>query len=63
MQSQPVMLPPFVAASAEAKQISDRLKGQVADNVLTAYLQAVEQQAGVALNEAAWRNISGQQTN
>jgi peptidyl-prolyl cis-trans isomerase D len=63
MQSQPVMLPPFVAASAEAKQISDRLTGQLADNVLTAYLQALEQQAGVSVNDAAWRNISGQQTN
>lgn len=63
MQSQPVMLPPFVAASAEAKQIGDRLKGQLEDNVLAAYVQAVEKQAGVAVNEAAWRNISGQQTN
>jgi peptidyl-prolyl cis-trans isomerase D len=63
MQSQPVMLPAFVAASAEAKQISDRLKGQLADNVLTAYLEALEQQAGVSVNEATWRNISGQQTN
>jgi peptidyl-prolyl cis-trans isomerase D len=63
MQSQPVMLPPFVAASAEAKQISDRLKGQLADNVLTAYLAALEQQAGVSVNETTWRNISGQQTN
>ena len=57
------MLPPFVAASAEAKQISDRLKGQLADNVLTAYLEALEQKAGVSVNEATWRNISGQQTN
>lgn len=63
MQSQPVMLPAFVAASAEAKQISDRLKGQLADNVLTAYLAALEQQAGVSVNETTWRNISGQQTN
>jgi peptidyl-prolyl cis-trans isomerase D len=63
MQSQPVMLPPFVAASAEAKQIGDKLKGQLADNMLTAYIAALEQQAGVSINDAAWRNISGQQTN
>ena len=63
MQSQPVLLPPFVAASAEAKQISDTLKGQVADNVLSAYIAALEKEAGVSVNEATWRNISGQQTN
>jgi peptidyl-prolyl cis-trans isomerase D len=63
MQSQPVMLPAFVAASAEAKQTGDRLKSQIADNMLQAYLAALEQQAGVSINEASWRNISGQQTN
>jgi peptidyl-prolyl cis-trans isomerase D len=63
MQSQPVMLPPFAAASAEAKEISDRLKGQIADNMLSAYLAALEQQAGVSINETTWRNISGQQMN
>jgi hypothetical protein len=31
--------------------------------MLTAYLAALEQQAGVSINEATWRNISGQQTN
>ncbi len=63
MQSQPVMLPPFDAASAEAKAIGGRLKGQLADNMLTAYLTALEQEAGVSINDDLWRNISGQQTN
>jgi peptidyl-prolyl cis-trans isomerase D len=63
MQSQPVMLPPFEAASAEAKLIADRLKGQLADNMLTAYLSALEKAAGVTVNDELWRNISGQQTN
>ena len=63
MQSQPVMLPPFDPASAEAKSISEGLKGQLADNMLTAYLSSLEQNAGVTLNETLWRNISGQQTN
>jgi peptidyl-prolyl cis-trans isomerase D len=62
MQSQAVMLPPFVAASAEAKAINDRLKGQLADNMLTAYLAALEKDAGVSVNDQLWRNISGQQT-
>jgi peptidyl-prolyl cis-trans isomerase D len=63
MQSQPVMLPAFDPASAEAKRISDTLKSQLADNMLTAYLASLEQDAGVSLNETLWRNIAGQQTN
>lgn len=60
MQSQQVLLPPFDATSAEAKSISERLKGQVADNMLTAYLAALETEAGVEVNDTVWRNISGQ---
>jgi len=63
MQSQPVMMPSFVAASAEAKAIGDRLKSQISEDMLTAYLAALEQDAGVTLNETLWRNIAGQQTN
>jgi peptidyl-prolyl cis-trans isomerase D len=63
MQSQPVMMPSFVAASAEAKTIGDRLKSQISEDMLTAYLAALEQDAGVTLNETLWRNIAGQQTN
>lgn len=63
MQSQPVMMPSFDAASAEAKAIGDRLRDQVAEDVLTAYLAALEKDAGVTVNETLWRNISGQQTN
>ena len=63
MQSQPVLLPAFDAASPEAKSISDRLKAQVADNVLTAYLSALELEAGASINQTSWRNISGQQSN
>lgn len=63
MQSQPVLLPSFVAASAEAKAIGDRLREQVADNMMTAYLAALEKDAGVSVNDPLWRNITGQQTN
>jgi hypothetical protein len=63
MQSQPVLLPPFDANSPEAKAIAEQLKPQVEDNVLTAYLAALENDAGVTVNETVWRNISGQQTN
>lgn len=60
MQSQPVMLPPFDAAAAEVKSIGDRLKGQVADNMVTSYLAALEKEAGVNVNDEIWRNIVGQ---
>jgi peptidyl-prolyl cis-trans isomerase D len=63
MQSQPVMMPSFVAASAEAKAISDRLKDQISEDMLSAYLAALEKDAGVTVNDTLWRNISGQQTN
>jgi peptidyl-prolyl cis-trans isomerase D len=63
MQSQPVMLPPFVAGSAEAKATGDKIKDQLADDMLSAYLAALEQEAGVSINQTAWRNISGQQSN
>ena len=46
MQSQPVLLPPFDPASAEAKRISEKLKGQLADNLLTAYLAALREGSG-----------------
>ena len=63
MQSQPVLLPTFDATSPEAKAIAERLKAQVADNMLTAYLGALEKEAGTTVNDTLWRNISGQQTN
>lgn len=63
MQALPVLLPAFDPASAEAKDLSDKVKAQVADNVLSAYLTSLENQAGTTVNDALWRNISGQQTN
>lgn len=63
MQSAPVLLPAFDAASADGKKISDSLKPQLAENVLTSYLTALQNQAGVKINATLWRNISGQQTN
>ena len=63
MQALPVLLPAFDPASAEAKALSDKMKAQVGDNVLSAYLASLENQAGVHVNETLWRNISGQQTN
>jgi peptidyl-prolyl cis-trans isomerase D len=63
MQAQPVMLPAFDPASAEAKAIAEQMKAQLGDDMVTAYLAALENEAGVSLNETLWRNLSGQQTN
>lgn len=63
MQSEPVLLPAFDAASADVKKITDSLKPQLAENVLNSYLTALQNQAGVKVNDTLWRNISGQQTN
>ena len=63
MQSEPVMLPAFDPNSPDAKSIAEKLKPQISDAVLTAYLSALQKQSGVTINEGLWRNIAGQQTN
>lgn len=59
MQSEPVLLPAFDPASPDAKSIAEKLKPQVADAMLTAYLTALQGQVGVSVNEALWQKISG----
>ena len=63
MQSEPVLLPAFDPASPEVKSIADKLKPQLSDNMLGAYLAAVQAEAGVKINDTLWRNVTGQQTN
>lgn len=63
IQAQPVLLPAFDPASAEAKAIAERMKAQFGDNMVSAYLSALQSEAGVKLNETLWRNVSGEQTN
>lgn len=62
MQSQAVLLPAFDAGSAEAKAITDRMKNAAANDLLTAYLGALQKNAGVSINETLWRQIAGNQT-
>ena len=63
MQSAPVLLPGFDAASPEAKSIADKLKPQISSDMLDAYLSTLQSEAGVQINEALWQKVSGQQTN
>ena len=62
MQALPVMLAAFDPKSAEVKTIADQVKAQAANDLLTAYLAAVQADAGVSINETVWRSVSGQQT-
>ena len=63
MQSVPVLLPAFDASSPDAKSIAKQLEPQVADVLLDAYLTALQNQAGVTINDALWQKVSGSQTN
>lgn len=63
MQSEPVLLPAFDAASPDAKSIAKQLEPQMSNDMLDAYLAALKDQAGVRVNEALWQQIAGQQTN
>ncbi|WP_395689807.1 SurA N-terminal domain-containing protein [Aestuariivirga sp.] len=63
MQAEPVLLPAFDPGSPEGRAIADRLKPKLSDNLLTAYLGAIEKDAGVSINEPVWQSIAGEPTN
>jgi peptidyl-prolyl cis-trans isomerase D len=62
MQSQPVLPPPFDGKSEEAKTIAGAIRDGSANDLLSSYLGHLQGQAGVAINETLWRQISGTQT-
>ena len=62
MQSQAVLLPPFDPAATESKALTDQLKSATANDLLGAYLSALEKHAGVTINEALWQQVSGTAT-
>lgn len=59
MQSQAVTLPPFDPKSTQAEQIRRALTERTSEDVVSSYLAALQQQAGVTLNEDLWRQIAG----
>jgi peptidyl-prolyl cis-trans isomerase D len=59
MQSQAVLLPAFDPASTEARKITDELNRAAGNDLLYAYLGALQKDAGVSVNETLWRQISG----
>jgi peptidyl-prolyl cis-trans isomerase D len=62
MQSQAVLLPSFDVNSPEAKQIAESMETASASDLLGTYLATMQNEAGVAINDALWRQISGQAT-
>jgi len=62
MQSQAVLLPPFDGSSEEAKTIASTIQEGSGNDLLSSYLGALQGQAGIAINETLWRQISGTQT-
>ncbi len=62
MQAQAVLLPPFDEKSEDAKAIATSLQRGASDDVLAAYLGALQASTGVTINETLWRQISGTQT-
>ena len=62
MQSQVVLLPPFDGTSEEAKTIAGTIQEGSGNDLLASYIGALQAQAGIAINETLWRQISGTQT-
>jgi hypothetical protein len=56
------LLPPFDPTSQEAKTIGQTLQQAATNDLITAYLGAAQNEAGVSINETLWRQISGNQT-
>ena len=61
MQSQEVLLPSFDATSASSKEIGKTLQASTGGDLVSAYMAALQKEAGVSINETLWRQISGAQ--
>jgi peptidyl-prolyl cis-trans isomerase D len=59
IQSQAVLLPPFDAASAEAKEITEQTEQGIGADALSSYLASLQDTSGVTINEELWRQIAG----
>lgn len=59
MQSQTVLLPNFDPTSAEALAINTEMKQNAAQDILLSYVSALKNKAGVVINDALWRQITG----
>jgi len=62
IQPTAVRLAPFVAGSEVAKTLADETKDGMGKDVLALYLDALQRELGVNINENLWRQIAGTQT-
>jgi peptidyl-prolyl cis-trans isomerase D len=60
IQSTPVMQPPFNAGSEDARAIERVLAQRLTGDLSTLYLQGLQQEYGVKLNEDLWRKLAGE---
>ncbi len=54
-----ITVPAFDAASEEAKQLQDVLKGMLNDEQITAYVRKIETDIGVSINQGALAQVTG----
>ena len=62
MQVDKILLPTFNAASADTKKLADEAAGTLSDDLMVGYTNALRDQAGVKINEALWRSVTGSST-
>ncbi len=59
MQALPVVNAPFDPQSKESEAIRTALERGIASDLIAVYVAAVQQEFGVSVNDAAWRQLSG----
>ena len=59
MQALPVMSIPFDPKSEESETIRKALDQGIASDLLAVYVAAVQRSLGVSINDAVWRQLSG----
>ncbi len=62
IQSSAVLLPAFDSTSEDAKSIAKMAEQNISQDLLGAYLVALQGRAGVKMNNELWRQLSGEQT-
>jgi peptidyl-prolyl cis-trans isomerase D len=59
IRSSPVLLPPFDSGSEEAKAIRNVLTNSLGNDLYASYLDELQTEIGIKVNEELWRRVSG----
>ena len=54
-----ITVPDFDAASAEAKRIADGMRRQMSEDLIAQYVQRLQTDIGVSINQDALRRVAG----